>query len=74
MLGKGDKWMEERRRQKKLAKMEDFRKKRKALRKIYINSATDEDLLETVEVFKEKYYPGAFAGGGRRERGASELC
>jgi len=50
--------MEEERLQKKLDKILETRLLRKRLRKILMQTASDEDLLETVEVFKEKYYPG----------------
>ena len=36
----------------------EWRLQRKKLRGMLIHQATNEDLLETVEVFKEKYYPG----------------
>jgi hypothetical protein len=58
LLSQGDKWMEEERLQKKLDKILETRLLRKRLRKILMQTAADEDLLETVEVFKEKYYPG----------------
>jgi hypothetical protein len=48
------------RRKKKLDKMEEWRKKRKALRKILINNAKDEDLLETVEVRPRRFGLSSF--------------
>ena len=58
LLGIGDQWLEDERKMRKITKMEEYRIKRKRLRLALKNTAVDEDLLETVEYFSEKYYPG----------------